>query len=142
MFCTIKKFALLPFIEKKMLIESLFVSLYVKILLLLFSFNFIEKKIIKKKTEKIKNLNSKETILLIKKSIQRISHLIFWKNLCLEQSLTALIMLRKRKIPYTLYFGIRKNNSKLQAHVWISSESIYVIEKGNEEFTILKEYSG
>jgi len=52
MFCTIKKFTLLPFIEKKMLIESLFVSLYVKILLLLFSFNFIEKKIIKKKKQK------------------------------------------------------------------------------------------
>ncbi len=141
MFYRIKTFISLPLIEKKILAEVILVSLYVRILLLMFSFEFIEKKLIEKKYNKKENTNFKETILLIKKSIQRSSKLIFWRYFCLEQSLTALIMLRKRKLPFTLYLGVLKKNDKMLAHVWICSQTIYIVEKTNEEFSVIKEYN-
>lgn len=143
MFYTIRKFVSLPKIEQKILIETLLTSLFVKVLMILLSFKLIEKKIINKTFKKNeKRKITEETIYLIKKSIQRVSRFVFWRNKCIEQSLTALIMLKKRKIPYTLYMGVRKYDGKMHAHVWIRANSTYIVEKGNAEFIITKEYSG
>lgn len=143
MLILINKFIKLSSIEKQMFLEAYLVSLYSRMLILLSSFKSLEKKL-GSKTEKrncFRNENI-ETMKLIKRSIIRSSKYCFWRNKCFEQSLTAAIMFKRRKIPYVLYLGVAKKEEKLIAHVWIESNGYFVVNKGKVEYFTLSTYFG
>jgi hypothetical protein len=142
MFTKIKKFISLPKEEKTLFLEALFTSFLIRIYLLIVPANKVER-FIQKKSNKIKPNNnfSTETIYLIRKSIKRIAKYSLWRNLCLEQSLTAMIMLKRKKIPYTIYIGAKKNNEQIIGHFWITAQSVEIVKKGSNDIIILKEYS-
>ena len=137
----ISKYYKLNSTEKKMFFEAYVTSFYARMLLLFCSFKRLEKRLGKKSAQLMSNENqNKELLVLIKRSIIRASKYSFWRNKCFEQSLTAAIMLRKRKIHYVLYLGLAKKNNKLVAHVWMESQGYFLVNKGNTEFTTLSTF--
>ncbi len=137
------KYINLPKQEKKLLLEALLFSIYVRLWLMLFPFKWIEKKLGSKEPVIYETTNIQEKLLLtIKKSIKRIANHTWWRNQCIEQSLTALLMLKKRKINYVISFGATTKNSQLKAHVWIRSGSFFIVDKGTDNYALIIEYYG
>lgn len=57
-----------------------------------------------------------------------------WKSACLSQGLVGSIMLHRRNIPCTLYFGVAKDGSSLKnflAHAWLSYGDNILTGAGN-----------
>ena len=51
-----------------------------------------------------------------------------WRALCFEQGLAAQIMLRRRGIASTLYYGAAPDKAEgLSAHVWVRDGAIDVV---------------
>jgi hypothetical protein len=64
--------------------------------------------------------------------VERVSKMTPWESKCLVKALTAQHLLRKRRIPSTLYLGVGKNNNDMIAHAWLRSGKCY-ITGGNGE---------
>jgi hypothetical protein len=72
-------------------------------------------------------LTNKEYLhsILVKEALSRARNTIPWQSVCLDHSLAAIIMLRRRYVPFKLCFGVKKGNtgSKIEAHAWVISGS-------------------
>ncbi len=44
-----------------------------------------------------------------------------WPTTCLERAIAAKWMLRRRRVPCTLYLGVRRSAAGLDAHAWLRS---------------------
>jgi hypothetical protein len=63
-----------------------------------------------------------------------------WTSTCLIKVIATHKMLRKRKIPHTLHFGVKKNlTNQLDAHAWLSIEKETIV--GGESLHYYKEIS-
>ena len=61
---------------------------------------------------------------------------------CFPQALTALFLLRLRQVPYSLFFGVRRESGDFQAHAWVSCGHITVCgDNGLSEFKIISTYT-
>lgn len=70
----------------------------------------------------------------IQLSLSRAAKLGAKHNLCLCQSISKFIMLRRRGIPVVMVAGARLADSSMQAHAWVCSD----MELGeHQEFTVL-----
>lgn len=62
-------------------------------------------------------------IELIAWSITAVSRHVPWNSMCYPKCLAAAWMLRRRKMPYKIYFGLKKDSSNLVAallaHSWV-----------------------
>jgi hypothetical protein len=68
----------------------------------------------------------------VKKTIARVSRRVPWRCRCYEQAFTGKLMLNRRKIPSTIYFGVAKDeNNELKAHAWLRCGDL--ILTGNKE---------
>jgi hypothetical protein len=78
----------------------------------------------------------------ISTSIIRTRNYTPWRNRCLEQAIVARIMLNKRGIPSTVYFGLDKSNKGLKAHTWVKCGDVFVTGKtGHENYKTISFYS-
>lgn len=63
-----------------------------------------------------------------------------WPSTCLVKVLAAHNMLKKRKIPHLLHFGVKKNTfNQLDAHSWLSVDKEIII--GGDNLDYYKEIS-
>jgi hypothetical protein len=71
---------------------------------------------------------SLEELQLIKLSIARACVRSPWRTKCFEQALAAKMMLKRRGIESTTYFGVRKGGAdeKMNAHAWLKSGDLIV----------------
>lgn len=62
-----------------------------------------------------------------------------WESKCLAQAMAAKMMLRRRRIPSTLYLGLAKDaQGALTAHAWLRcGELILTGGQNHEEFTTI-----
>lgn len=135
MFTRVRNFLRWSKNERLFFWEALITSFKVRWWLLLFSYQEVQSKILTNKLAYPKNFaTNQETIQLIRKSLLRVKRIAVWRFQCIEQSFTAARMLKRRSIPFTLYFGVWKHQKKLKAHVWIVSSDQVIVEKGNAEF--------
>ena len=69
----------------------------------------------------------------IRLAVARTSRVTPWRCMCYEQAFTAKILLQRRNIPSTLYFGVRKNSSenKIDAHAWLRTGNRIITGKKN-----------
>jgi len=78
---------------------------------------------------------------LIQISIARAAAKSPWRTECFEQALAARMMLKKRGIATTTYFGVLKNNDKIEAHAWLKCGDFVVTGwKKIEFYTVLSSY--
>jgi hypothetical protein len=65
-----------------------------------------------------------------------------WRAVCFQQGLAVLIMLRRRHLLATLYYGAAHGvNAELVAHVWVKSDNVDVIGcDGAETYAVLAKF--
>ncbi len=122
----VKSFIRIPLKEKKTVIEVVTLLLYGRILLLLpyrcmkqyfGNYNEID-------THTSINLRELRCISIM---IQKLGNIVPWKCTCLVNAIAAKIMLKRRNIPATIYFGMAKDSDKkIVAHAWVKCGDIYV----------------
>lgn len=66
-----------------------------------------------------------------------------WESKCLVQAITGKILLRRKRLPNTLYLGLAKDqNKQLIAHAWLRSGKDTVTGAyGRERFTITAKFT-
>lgn len=65
------------------------------------------------------------------KAINRAAKIAWWHTMCYEQAITAKLMLRRRKVPCTIYIGMhrKEDNQKLEGHAWLRVHDFIVTGK-------------
>jgi len=71
---------------------------------------------------------SRPVLRRVKWAIGAVSRRAPWRCLCLEQAVAAKMMLRRRGIVSTLYFGVARDPERIsvKAHAWVRCGSYYV----------------
>lgn len=67
-----------------------------------------------------------------------------WKSLCLDQALTGMIMLNRRKIPNRLCLGVKKDDiyQKITAHAWIQcGKHVLIGGSKSAQYTMVASFS-
>jgi hypothetical protein len=68
-----------------------------------------------------------------------------WRTRCLEQALAGKAMLRRRRIPSTLYLGVARgtvDGRPLDAHAWVRMGTLLVTGGGQvERYTVLSSFA-
>lgn len=68
-----------------------------------------------------------------------------WGSVCLPQAVAAKWMLKRRKIPGTVYLGVMKDETKpekLAAHAWVRCGKIILTgAKGHQQYTVVSTFS-
>lgn len=89
------------------------------------------------------DLAQRPALRRIRWAIGAVSRRAPWRCKCLEQALTAKVMLRLRGIRSTLYLGVAHDPGEpMQAHAWLRCGSYYVT--GGEErakFTVVSTFA-
>ncbi len=127
--------------DKLLVFEALWYLLILKIQLRYSSFNALAKRYGLQMTHK-ESCGQDENIATLKSirwAIWRVSRIIPWDSVCLDQALAAQRMLSRRKISGTLYLGVaKKENEELKAHAWVClGEHFITGQAGHEEFTVV-----
>ena len=66
-----------------------------------------------------------------------------WESRCLVQALACAVMLRRRKIPSTIYLGLARDDGRdLTAHAWLKSDGCVLTGEGERcRFTTVAAFS-
>ncbi|MDD5698340.1 MAG: lasso peptide biosynthesis B2 protein [Victivallaceae bacterium] len=131
MFKAFKSFVNLPFGGKKTVIEAVCLLLFARLLLVL-PYKYMKPFLgnCREAPEKATDLRE---LHRISGCIRRVGNRLPWKCSCLVNALAAKIMLKKRGIPATIYFGMtRDDEMRLVAHAWVKSGDFLVTGKDNE----------
>ncbi|MFH2096069.1 MAG: lasso peptide biosynthesis B2 protein [Bacteroidota bacterium] len=82
-------------------------------------------------------------LLHLKTAIRRAARYAPFKSRCLQQACAGKIILKKKGIPSTIYFGVaRDGKNNLKAHAWLRAGDIY-ISGGRErlQYTVVSMFS-
>jgi hypothetical protein len=61
-------------------------------------------------------------------AVQACARRVPWRSVCFQQGLTSQVMLRRRGVDSTLYFGAAmRADAALSAHVWVKAGTVEVI---------------
>ena len=137
----------LPFFEKQLFIEAAFWLILLKILVKFCPFKWISPHLgtIKHPEQPSAELDPKTQKIIrhITRSISRAGTYLPGEYVCLPRSIAAKMMLRRFRIPNTLYLGIKHaSNEKMKAHAWLKTGSRFVTGKsGHQEYTAIAMFS-
>ncbi|MGD2087436.1 MAG: lasso peptide biosynthesis B2 protein [Candidatus Aminicenantes bacterium] len=129
MVMVLKKFWQLPPGEKVLFWEALYRLLWARLAILIFPFRKIAPRLGEhmKETPKEEQPQYTRTLMQIAQALRRAGRYTPWESACLVQSIAGKMMLKRRKIPSTLYLGVtkeKKEKKKLKAHAWLRSGNI------------------
>lgn len=134
----------LPLEKKLLIIETFTILTFSRLLILIFPFRTIAKRLGKLFRESPHRITPSEQLKGkdIEKAIKKVSLYTPFRSLCFEQALTCKIMLNRRRISSTIYFGLAKENSndssQLKAHAWLrSGQHILTGNKGKDSFEVV-----
>lgn len=74
----------------------------------------------------------------------RASRMVPWRSVCMDQAMTGVILLKKKRIPCTLYMGVRKkeSGSGLDAHAWVvCGDKIVLGGQKSQFYTVTASFS-
>ncbi len=76
---------------------------------------------------------------IIHDAINRYQKILFWKPVCFEKALTAMVLARVFRLPATVYFGIMKTKQgTMLAHAWSQIGDYSITGYENKEgFTVV-----
>jgi hypothetical protein len=82
-----------------------------------------------------------ESLRAISEAIVDAGRRVPWTNKCVEQALAAKLMLRRRGLSNTLYFGVARDVT-LEAHAWLRSGDVCVTGEAElERYTIVAKFA-
>lgn len=79
----------------------------------------------------------------VSRALHRVSGHVFWETECMVMGMAAMKMLARRKVPSTLYLGMRRNPAgKVAAHAWVRSGAFYVTGAEEiEQYTVVGKFA-
>lgn len=85
----------------------------------------------------------REVALPIGWAVRTLGRRLPWMSQCLVQAVAATWMLKRRRIPSTLYFGVAKDdNGRLIAHAWVrSGAKILTGARGHEDYRVVATFA-
>lgn len=76
---------------------------------------------------------------VIGSEVTRICGHTLWQSLCLVQALTVVKLLRRAKVPATMYLGVgRDENERMIAHAWVRCGQLFVTGGNGENLAIVE----
>lgn len=72
-------------------------------------------------------------------AVRAVARRVPFRAMCLEQGLTARVLLRRRGVATTLHYGVAKDrDGRLSAHLWVRAGALDVIGTENaDQFTLV-----
>lgn len=117
--------------DRLLLLEACATLFLAKLLVIVCSFNVVAKLL--GKVNQVSGFKPSAEQMLMVAHVQRVLSIVSsnvpWSSVCLDKALAAMIMLNRRRIPNTLYLGVKlnKDKQKLDAHAWVEcNDSIFV----------------
>lgn len=146
MISKLKKFIQLSFEDKLFYLETFGLLLFSKLLILFIPLRKVAPYLGDLNGEVRKELSSGETLIAekIMVFICKVGNNMPWKSVCLDQALACMILLKKKKIPYSLYLGVKKDeaNQKLMAHAWVlCGDKILIGGRRSLQFTVVARFT-
>lgn len=141
----VKRWRRLPAGNKWLVAEALLLLPLAKLGIHFFPFKRIVQLLGKPHTESAKELNPAvyQQILQIRKTTSFVANKLPWKSKCFDQAIAVKIMLSRRGIPATVYFGVAINSeNEMEAHAWVRSGEIFVSGwTGKDRYSIVATFS-
>jgi hypothetical protein len=83
------------------------------------------------------------SIAAVAVAVRRAGRVAPFRAVCLQQSVAAALMLRRRRLPAEIYFGVAKpRGAAMQAHAWsVCGEVVVTGEEGMDRYTPLAVFS-
>jgi len=74
--------------------------------------------------------------------VSRIARHVPWTSKCLDQAIAAKIMLARRGIPGTVYFGVRNGDEgEFKAHAWLRSGNVVATGgRGHRQYIVINSF--
>ena len=95
----------------------------------------------KEREEAVEDPGDAMAVMRIAQSIDRAAARAVYRSRCFDQALTAVWMLRVRRIAATLFLGAAQQEGVLSAHAWVRSGSRIVTgSRGMKDFTPVARY--
>lgn len=117
----------LPFKQKIMLPEALFLSAYYRFLILYKPFSMLSRKIGILGYETPSDANYHSIVHEVRAVVEAVCRHTPWESKCLVRALTAKKMLNRRGCPCTLYMGVKQTgDGMMDAHAWLRCGDIFV----------------
>lgn len=116
------RFLRLPFYLKRSILEAFLFTAVIRFCIVFLPVHKLASRLGTPLLETPDDLSSEQTITAREISfiVQKISQFTPWSSRCLVQALSTQIMLKRRKIPSTVYLGIAKEGcNALKAHAWL-----------------------
>ena len=119
----------LPWARKRLLIEAVVLLALARLAVLALPFRWVSKVLGRQGAQTpLRDHSAHERpIRAVRSTLRKVSRHVPWTSKCLDQAITGKIMLARRGIPATIYFGVKKDDKgELDAHAWLRSGSVYV----------------
>ena len=144
-FSQFRNFVFLPFGKKLLFLEAFTYLIISRVLTSSYSFKHLAQKL----GEPMKQSSTQvdEAQLMVSKNVgkmvKKASANSPFRSLCFEQALTVKFMLNRRKIPTTIYFGVKKDaEESLHAHAWTRVGNVFLTgSKGKDSYTVISTFS-
>ncbi len=131
----LRTFLLMPLWKKALAFEILFFLIIAKLMVKCLPFRWYAKRLGKRYSEtlSVRLLSHRPLLVYLRVIIPKIGDLVPWRSVCLDQALAGYIMLKRRGLPTTFYFGIHKKaDDSFGAHAWLRcGRGIITGENGN-----------
>ena len=142
----IKKFFLLPGNSKYFSVIIICLNLYYRIISVIIPFRYRSRFVGEKNTVPQLNNNNhdKKYVSTITKVVNRLNKQFPLKFNCMIQAQTVAFLLRRKKIPYVFYLGVKKNKNILKAHAWVKYDSLTISGGQTKNYNVVSYfgYSG
>ena len=131
--------------RKKLFLEAWFTLSFSRIMIFFMPFRKLANYLGETTNESTNDLSKQELskVKEIGREIKKASLYTPFRSLCFEQALTVKLMLKKRKIPATIYLGVAKEeDTKLHAHAWTRAGNYIVSGKREKDlFKVVSSFS-
>jgi len=135
----------LPLAQKGLLLEALVLLAVARAAVLLLPFRWVARALGKEaaQTTEQDDPATLRAVCRIRAMVHAVSQNVPWTSKCLDQAIAARIMLRWRRIPATVYFGVKNDEQgQLAAHAWLRSGSVYVTGGAlRHRFTVINTFA-
>ena len=125
--------------------ESLITLTVCKLIIVFLPFRFWSAKCGQFQCETLKEdmLLQADDISAIQRSVQWVAKRLPWHSKCLDQALAVQYMLARRKLPTTIYFGMKKGeHNKWIAHAWVRCGDRWVVGyQPRADYTVVGTYA-
>jgi hypothetical protein len=127
--------------EYRLFAEAWTLLAVARVILLTVPFKTIASKLKDKEDRKYRLAGDAE-LKMISDAIIRAGSRSPWRTKCFEKALAGKMMLRRRGIASTIFFGVRKDEQqKMQAHAWIKCADLIITGgRSIDQYTLLANF--